>query len=220
MPPTITADTGIDALTHALEAAVSIFASPFTDAFCMQAVNLILDALPAGVPRRLGPRGAHGDGQRGDDRRAGVLERVRRRSTTRSRTPSARASGSPTAARTRSSSPTCCATTRRCRASSCPRRATRPTSRRRSTRRSPGSSGFGGKSEEDRRERLFARVDELLEEVDEPRSLAEAGVAAAEFEAALPDLARAAFSDPSIRTNPRIPLLREIVELLQAGYGA
>ena len=46
MPQEITADTGIDALTHALEAAVSIFASPYTDAFCMQAVNLILDALP------------------------------------------------------------------------------------------------------------------------------------------------------------------------------
>ena len=46
MPQEITADTGIDALTHALEAAVSIFASPFTDAFCMQAVNLIFDALP------------------------------------------------------------------------------------------------------------------------------------------------------------------------------
>ena len=46
MPPHMTADTGIDALTHALEAAVSIFASPFTDAFCMQAMNLIFDALP------------------------------------------------------------------------------------------------------------------------------------------------------------------------------
>src|SRR5207344_882257 len=46
MPPAMTADTGVDALTHALEAAVSIFASPFTDAFCMQAVNLIMDALP------------------------------------------------------------------------------------------------------------------------------------------------------------------------------
>ena len=46
MPPRITADTGIDALTHALEAGVSIFASPYTDAFCMQALHLILDALP------------------------------------------------------------------------------------------------------------------------------------------------------------------------------
>ena len=46
MPPTLTADTGIDALTHALEAAVSIFASPYTDAFCVQAVHQILPNLP------------------------------------------------------------------------------------------------------------------------------------------------------------------------------
>ena len=25
--------------------------------------------------------------------------------------------------------------------------------------------------------------------------------------------------DPSIRTNPRIPMIREVVELLEAGYG-
>jgi acetaldehyde dehydrogenase/alcohol dehydrogenase len=46
MPPTLTADSGIDALTHALEAAVSIFASPYTDAFCVQAVYQILPNLP------------------------------------------------------------------------------------------------------------------------------------------------------------------------------
>ena len=46
LPAEMTADTGIDALTHALEAYVSIFASPFTDAFCLQAMNLILNALP------------------------------------------------------------------------------------------------------------------------------------------------------------------------------
>ena len=46
MPREITADTGIDALTHALEAAVSIFASPYTDAFCVQAANLIFASLP------------------------------------------------------------------------------------------------------------------------------------------------------------------------------
>src|SRR5918994_434047 len=46
MPPTLTADTGVDALTHALEAYVSIFASPYSDALCLQAVRMILDALP------------------------------------------------------------------------------------------------------------------------------------------------------------------------------
>ena len=79
--------------------------------------------------------------------------------------------------------------------------------------------GLGGKSESARRERLFTRVDELLAEVGEPRTLAEAGVDRAAFDAALPDLAKAAFMDPSIRTNPRIPLIREILALLQAGYG-
>ena len=41
-----------------------------------------------------------------------------------------------------------------------------------------------------------------------------------EFDAALPDLARAAFADPSIRTNPRIPLVAELVELLTRGTRA
>jgi acetaldehyde dehydrogenase/alcohol dehydrogenase len=51
-----------------------------------------------------------------------------------------------------------------------------------------------------------------------PRSLGEAGVARADFERALPDLARAAFEDPSVRTNPRIPLVSELIELLEAGW--
>ena len=46
MPPAMTADTGIDALTHALEALVSVFASPFSDAFAMQSARLIFQWLP------------------------------------------------------------------------------------------------------------------------------------------------------------------------------
>ena len=78
--------------------------------------------------------------------------------------------------------------------------------------------GLGGHGEEERRERFFARVDALLDEVGIPRSLAEAGVAEAEFEAALPELAQAAFTDPSLRTNPRMPLVSELLELLRAAY--
>src|SRR6185436_744467 len=51
MPPALTADTGVDALTHALEAYVSIFASPYSDALCLQAVRMILDALPRAFAR-------------------------------------------------------------------------------------------------------------------------------------------------------------------------
>ncbi|MBV8952666.1 MAG: iron-containing alcohol dehydrogenase, partial [Solirubrobacterales bacterium] len=78
--------------------------------------------------------------------------------------------------------------------------------------------GFGGRTERDRRDRLFARVDALLAEVEQPRTLADCAVSRKEFDKALPDLARAAFMDPSIRTNPRIPMIREVIELLEAGY--
>jgi acetaldehyde dehydrogenase/alcohol dehydrogenase len=40
-----------------------------------------------------------------------------------------------------------------------------------------------------------------------------------EFERAVPDLTRAAFEDPSGRTNPRMPMLAELTALLEAGYG-
>ncbi|WP_395495232.1 iron-containing alcohol dehydrogenase [Acetobacter sp. KSO5] len=46
MPRRLTADTGIDALTHALEAYVSKRASPFTDALALAAMKRIWHALP------------------------------------------------------------------------------------------------------------------------------------------------------------------------------
>jgi acetaldehyde dehydrogenase / alcohol dehydrogenase len=46
MPKGLTADTGIDCLTHALEAAVSVYASPYTDANAMQAIRLVFKYLP------------------------------------------------------------------------------------------------------------------------------------------------------------------------------
>jgi len=78
--------------------------------------------------------------------------------------------------------------------------------------------GLGGRSAEDRRARLFSRVDELLHAVAMPRSLAETGIAHEDFEKALPGLVRAAFADPSLRTNPRMPLLTELAALLRAAY--
>jgi len=41
MPPKITANSGVDALSHAVEAVLSVDASPLTDALAFQAINLI-----------------------------------------------------------------------------------------------------------------------------------------------------------------------------------
>ncbi|HUP08669.1 MAG TPA: iron-containing alcohol dehydrogenase, partial [Caldimonas sp.] len=217
MPPHMTADTGVDALTHALEAAVSIFASPFTDAFCMQAMNLIFEALPR----------AYADGSDLEARTAmanaatiaglafsnafvGVNHALAHAVGARFGIAHGRANAIflPHVLRYNASLPS-------------------------KFMPAPGYShyvapekyaqaawilGVGGRDEAARRAALFARVDDLLDTVDMPRSLAEVGVSRTAFEEALPDLARAAFTDASIRTNPRIPLLAELVELLEAGY--
>jgi acetaldehyde dehydrogenase/alcohol dehydrogenase len=47
MPKGLTADTGIDCLTHALEAGISIHASVYTDANAMQAIRLVFKYLPS-----------------------------------------------------------------------------------------------------------------------------------------------------------------------------
>ncbi len=47
MPPTLTAHTGMDALTHAVEAYVSTLNSPFTDPLALKAIQMVFDNLEA-----------------------------------------------------------------------------------------------------------------------------------------------------------------------------
>lgn len=47
MPPKLTAYTGMDALTHAIEAYVSTMHSPFTDPLALQAIQMVFEYLPA-----------------------------------------------------------------------------------------------------------------------------------------------------------------------------
>ncbi len=217
MPPAMTADTGIDALTHALEAGVSIFASPHTDAFCMQAINLIVDALPRAY-RDGGDLAARTDmanaaniaGLAFSNAFVGVCHALAHATGAHFGIAHGRANGIflPHVLRYNASLP----------AKFMPAPGYSSYVAPQKYAQTAWILGIGGRSETSRREQLFARVDTLLDEVGMPRSLAEVGVGRAEFEAALPALVRAAFLDPSGRTNPRIPLIAELEALLRAGY--
>jgi acetaldehyde dehydrogenase/alcohol dehydrogenase len=222
LPPAATADTGVDALTHALEAAVSIFASPYTDAFCAQAARLIFQALPRAVAdgsdldaRTAMANAATIAGLAFSNAFVGVNHALAHAVGARFGLSHGRANGIllPHVLRYNASLPS-------------------------KFMPAPGygayvapekyaqlgwviglrGGGKGGRGDAGRRERLFATVDELLDAVGIPGSLAAAGVPEADFRAALPDLARAAFEDPSLRTNPRMPLLGELVALLEAAW--
>lgn len=217
MPPSVTADTGVDALTHALEAGVSIFASPFTDAFCMQAINLIMEALPRACEngsdlevRTAMSNAATIAGLAFSNAFVGVNHALAHAVGARFGVPHGRANGIflPHVLRYNASIPS-------------------------KFMPAPGYStyvapdkyaqmgwvlGLGGKDMEERRARFFERVDELLDAVGMPHSLADAGVSREAFDSAYPDLVKDAFSDPSIRTNPRMPMLEELASLLTSAY--
>jgi acetaldehyde dehydrogenase/alcohol dehydrogenase len=216
MPRSVTVDSGIDALTHALEAVVSIFASPYTDAFCVQSARLIFDALPKVVaaPDDLGARtdmanAATLAGLAFANAFVGTNHAIAHAVGARFCIAHGRANGIflPHVLRYNAGLPSKFMPAPGYSAYVAPDKYAQL-----------GRVVFGGREPEESRRRLFQGVDELLDGLEMPRSLQEAGVEEGEFLDALPDLAMAAFRDVSNRTNPRMPLLSELTGLLRLGF--
>jgi len=78
--------------------------------------------------------------------------------------------------------------------------------------------GLGGQTVDEKVKNLVTALEQLLDQLAVPRSIADLGISKEEFERAIPDLATIAFDDPSCRSNPRLPLVSELVELFWSAY--
>ncbi|MGN6301882.1 MAG: bifunctional acetaldehyde-CoA/alcohol dehydrogenase [Angustibacter sp.] len=216
MPDAVTVDSGVDALTHALEAVVSIFASPYTDAYCVQAARLIFDALPRvhAAPSDLAARtdmsnAATLAGLAFSNAFVGTNHALAHAVGARFGIAHGRANAIflPHVLAYNASLPTKFMPAPSYSAYVAPDKYAQL-----------GRVVFGGRQPEESRRRLFAGVEQLLDTLGLPRTLRDAGVDEREFLEALPALALASFEDLSNRTNPRMPLLAELTQLLRVGY--
>jgi acetaldehyde dehydrogenase/alcohol dehydrogenase len=199
-----------------LEAAVSIFASPYTDALCAQAARLIFEALPHAYrdPRDIDARTQMSNaatlaGLAFSNAFVGTNHALAHATGAAFGIPHGRANGIflPHVLRYNASLPSKFMPAPGYSAYVAPQKYAQI-----------GALIFGGHAPEDSRNRLFTAVDQLLDQLGMPRSLREFGVAEDDFNDALPALAMTAFEDLSNRTNPRMPLVAEITELLRLGY--
>ncbi len=217
MPKGLTADTGIDCLTHALEAVVSNYASPYTDANAMQAIRLVFKYLPIAYDdpkneeaRCMMHNAACIAAMAFSNASVGVNHALAHAFGARFGVAHGRANAVmlPHVTAYNAAVPT-------------------------KFMPSPYTQGYvahkkyavvaellhlGGSTVEEKMSQLIAATEQLLDKLQFPRSIADLGISKEEFERAIPDLAKAAYDDPSWRSNPRMPLMSELVELLRTAY--
>ena len=217
MPKGLTADTGIDCLTHALEAIVSIYASPYSDASAMQAAELAFKFLPVAFedPRNQEARTMmHNAASMAAIAFAnvsvGVNHALAHAFGARFHVAHGRANALmlPHVIRYNASVPTKFMPSPNQTAYVAHKKYAAVADR----------LGLGGTNVESKIRNLVSAMEQLLDRLGFPRSIADLGISHDDFELAMPDLVQAAFDDPSWRTNPRMPMMSELSELFWQAF--
>ncbi len=213
VPPAITADTGLDALTHAIEAYVSTGAGDFTDAWCEKAIQLIFEYLP--VAFRGGDSPAAIEAREKMSNAAtlaglafniaglGVNHGIAHAVGARFHLPHGRACQlllAPVMAFN--------ADLDNVRCGEYPLAAKKYAHLAKILGFSSASVRIGASN-------MIREVDRLCRTVGEPANLRQCKVEAADARAALPELAKAAVADPTTSTNPRPICEEQVVEILE-----
>ncbi len=217
MPKGLTADTGVDCVTHALEAYVSIYASPYTDANAVQAAQMAFQYLPIVCEN---PRNEEARSMMHNaaciaaiafaNASVGVSHALAHAFGARFGVPHGRANALmlPHVIAFNAGVPT----------KFMPSPNQRAYVADKKYAALAGLLNLSGNSVAEKVQSLVVATEQLLDRVAMPRSIAELGISREEFERALPDLTRLAFDDPSWRSNPRMPLMSELVELFWSAY--
>src|SRR5208282_2423364 len=198
MPKGLTADTGIDCLTHALEAAVSNYASPYTDANAMQAIRMVFKYLPIAYerphdeePRSMMHNAACIAAIAFSNASVGVNHALAHAFGARFGVAHGRANALmlPHVIAYNASVP----------AKFMPSPYTQGYIAHKKYAAVADLLGLGGNTIEEKVKNLVTATELLLDQLGFPRSIAELGISKEEFERAMPDLTKLAFEDPSGR---------------------
>jgi len=217
MPRGLTADTGIDCLTHALEAGVSIYASAYTDSNAMQAIRMVFKYLPIAYEhpqdeeaRSMMHNAACIAAIAFSNASVGVNHALAHAFGARFGVSHGRANALmlPHVIAYNASVPT----------KFMPSPNQRGYTAHKKYATMADLLGLGGHTIEEKVKNLITATEQLLDRLAIPRSIAELGISREEFEKAMPDLVKIAFDDPSGRSNPRMPLLSELISLFWSAY--
>jgi len=217
MPKGLTADTGIDCLTHALEAGVSNYASPYTDSNAMQAIRMVFKYLPIAYEhpgdeeaRCMMHNAACIAAMAFANASVGVNHALAHAFGARFGVAHGRANALmlPHVIAYNASVP----------AKFMPSPYTRGYIAHKKYAAVADLLGLGGHTVEEKVKNLITAVERLLDQLGFPGSIADLGISKEEFERAMPDLVKIAFDDPSGRSNPRMPLMSELADLFWSAY--
>lgn len=214
MPKSLTAASGIDALTHAIEAYVSVLASEYTNGMALEAIRLIFKYLPqayneGAANKKAREKMAHASTMAGmafANAFLGVCHSMAHKLGAFHNIPHGVANA------------LLINEVIRFNAVDNPRKQAAfpqykyPNAKWRYARIAD-YLGLGGNTDDEKVELLIKAIEELKEKLNLPKSISEAGVSKTRFYETLDEMAEQAFDDQCTGANPRYPLISEIKQM-------
>ena len=218
LPKSATADTGLDVLTHALEAYVSVMASDYTDGLAMKAIQLVFKYLP-----RAYKNGAEDAEAREKMHNAscmagmaftnaflGLNHSIAHKIGGEYHVPHGRANAVllPHVIKYNASTPS--------KFVSFPKYKKFIADEKYAE--IAAFLGLPAKTTEEGVQSLINAVIDLMQEVNEPLSFSECGIDEETYMRNVPDIANKAFEDQCTTANPKLPLVKEIEQIMIDAY--